>query len=98
MRKSMVFHRREEEDVLGRAFREMKMEDMEISRRKSGLMVHDSEGNRWRGAEIYRFLLHECLAFTPDGTLMEGFSMDERLIAELKEWAGEYGVYAREGG
>ena len=87
----------EEMELLEDVFHNMRMDDMRMSRKRGCIEVHDSYGNRWRGAEVYRFIMEECLSFLPEGKLVDGLTMDEGLIAGLKRFAGNYGITIGQG-
>lgn len=81
-------------DALCDFFWKSHMEDVTVTEDKRGhLVAKDSEGNRWRDAEIYDFVLNECLGFEPDGTLQFGFgAISQELADTLKAHAAAYGV------
>ncbi|MBQ8248098.1 MAG: hypothetical protein IJZ42_13300 [Lachnospiraceae bacterium] len=55
--------------------------------------VKDDEGNVWEDAEVYDFVLNECLGFEPDGKLQFGYgAISQELADTLKAHALSYGV------
>ncbi|MEG0735649.1 MAG: DEAD/DEAH box helicase family protein [Longicatena sp.] len=48
----------------------LKMNDMyaEWSDKKNEIVVHDDMGNRWRGKDLYDFMLNEAIIYEDDGT------------------------------
>ena len=56
------------------------------------IVLIDDDGNEWKGAEMYKFLLNEVLTFGADGKLVEGLSVDERIINSVIDYAKKYGV------
>ena len=56
------------------------------------IVLIDDDGNEWKGAEMYKFLLNEVLTFGADGKLVEGLSVDERIINSVLDYAKKYGV------
>lgn len=84
-------------DTLDEIFAAMKMDDIEANYDECGVLyATDSEDNFWQGAELYRFILHEALAFDENGKLKDGFGIDEELIERVKEYAAGYDVYPNE--
>ena len=84
-------------DTLDEIFAAMKMDDIEVNYDERGVLyATDSEDNFWQGAELYRFILHEALAFDENGKLKDGFGIDEELIERVKEFAAGYDVYFNE--
>ena len=84
-------------DTLDEIFAAMKMDDIEVNYDERGVLyATDSEDNFWQGAELYRFILHEALAFDENGKLKDGFGIDEELIERVKECAAGYNVYPNE--
>ncbi len=84
-------------DTLDEIFAAMKMDDIEVNYDERGVLyATDSENNSWQGAELYRFLLHEALAFDENGNLKDGFGIDGELIEKVKEFAAGYDVYPNE--
>ena len=73
------------------------MEDVVITEDKRGhLVAKDGAGNRWKDAEIYDFVLNECLGFEPDGKLQFGYgAISQDLADTLKAHAAGYGVLAQ---
>ncbi len=56
------------------------------------IVLIDDDGNEWKGAEMYKFLLNEVLTFGADGKLVKGLSVDERIINSVLDYAKKYGV------
>lgn len=84
-------------DTLDEIFAAMKMDDIEANYDERGVLyATDGEDNFWQGAELYRFILHEALAFDENGKLKDGFGIDEELIERVKECAAGYDVYPNE--
>lgn len=82
-------------DILCRMLDALKLDDVVLSYDKDGvLQAEDSEGNRWRGADFYRFLTTECLCFTDGGALSEGQYVEVSLLDRYKELTAVYGVPA----
>lgn len=83
----------EKADALDLVFTRMKMDDVCVDATYPHLIVKDEEGNRWEDAEIYDFVLNECLAFDEDGALHWGFgAISQELTNTLKAHANSYGI------
>ena len=65
----------------------LQIEDMNISISDGHLVATDECGNVWRDNEIYDFALNECLAFGPDGKLIEGFLVNEDYLDPILKYA-----------
>ena len=87
-------HMAEKIDALCDFFWKSHMEDVFVSEYKRGhFMARDGDGNRWKDAEIYDFVLNECLGFEPDGKLQFGYgAISQDLADTLKAHAAEYGI------
>lgn len=91
-------------DILCRMLDALKLDDIVLSYDKDGvLQADDSEGNRWSGADFYKFLTNECLCFNDDGSLSEGQYVEASLLERYTELtavydvpAGKYGVQREE--
>ena len=56
------------------------------------IVLIDDDGNEWKGAEMYDFLLNEVLTFSEDGKLVDGYGIDDRMVLSVVEYAKKYGV------
>ena len=68
-----------------------KIDDMTVDFENGEIVARDSD-SEWRGAELYEFLLNEVLTFGADGKLVEGLSVDERILNNVLDYAKKYGV------
>ena len=88
-------NRDDELDILCRMLDALKLDDVVLSYNKDGvLQADDSEGNRWSGADFYKFLTNECLCFDDDGSLSEGQYVEAALLERYTELTAVYGVPA----
>jgi len=69
-----------------------KIDDIVVEFDGDTIVASDNDGNKWKGAELYQFLLNEVLTFGADGKLVEGLSVDERIINSVLDYAKKYGV------
>ena len=69
-----------------------KIDDMTVDFEGDTIIGFDDDGNEWKGADLYQFLLNEVLTFGADGKLVEGLSVDERIINSVLDYAKKYGV------
>ena len=69
-----------------------KIDDIVVEFDGDTIVASDNDGNKWKGAELYQFLLNEVLTFGADGKLVEGLSVDERIINNVLDYAKKYGV------
>lgn len=82
-------------DILCRVLDALKLDDIVLSYDKGDvLQAEDSEGNRWSGADFYKFLTNECLCFDDDGYLSEGQYVEVALLERYTELTAVYGVPA----
>lgn len=72
----------EKADALDTFFSFSKMDDCYIDQTYPHLIVKDGEGHRWKDAQVYDFVLNECLAFEKDGTLQFGFGAISQSLAD----------------
>lgn len=68
-----------------------KIDDMVVDFENGEIVATDTE-SEWRGAELYRFLLDDVLAFDENGELADGYDIDEKIINTIKEYAKHYDV------
>ena len=69
-----------------------KLDDIDIAFEGDTIVASDKDGNKWKGAELYQFLVNDVLCYGADGKLVKGFGLDEQLADNLLECAKEYGV------
>lgn len=69
-----------------------KIDDMVVEFEGDTIVASDSDGNKWKGAEVYYFLLDEVLGFDVYGNLMDGYDVDSNIVDSVREFAKRYGV------
>ena len=68
------------------------IDDMTVRLEGETIIASDEDGNTWSGAELYRFLLDEVLAFNEKGKLVDGLYVSENILTAVKEYAKHYDV------
>ena len=69
-----------------------KIDDMTVEFDGDTIVASDNDGNKWKGAEVYYFLLDEVLGFDVYGNLMDGYDVDSNIVDSVREFAKRYGV------
>ena len=69
-----------------------KIDDIVVEFDGDTIVASDNDGNKWKGAELYHFLLDEVLAFDIYGNLMDGLDVNSNIIDSVKAFAKRYGV------
>lgn len=65
--------------------------DMTVAFDNNIIIAKDDDGNRWEGAELYRFLLNEVIILGADNKPVDGFCIDEKIVSSVLEFAKKYG-------
>lgn len=82
--------------ILQQFFHQFKADDIDVYVKDSHIIAVDGYGNQWKDAEVYDFVLNECLAWDTNGNLKDGFaSVSNDLAAALKRHAASYEVRIR---
>lgn len=82
--------------LLQQFFYQIKADDIEVCMEDGHIIAADGYGNRWEDAEVYDFVLNECLTWDINGNLKDGFaSISDDLAAALKRHAASYEVKIR---
>lgn len=77
-------------------FYQIKANDIEVCIEDCHIIAADGYGNRWEDAEVYDFILNECLAWDINGNLKDGFtSISDDLAIAIKRHAALYGIKIR---
>ena len=69
-----------------------RIDDMVVEFEGDTIVASDNDGNKWKGAEVYYFLLDEVLGFDVYGNLMDGYDVDSNIVDSVREFAKRYGV------
>lgn len=89
--KETVNERADEIKALNKMLDELKIDDVSLSVDNDVIVAKDSELT-WQGKEFYEFITDDCLAFNADGTLQEGYSVNDETLKTFLEYAKGYGV------
>lgn len=77
---------------LQKFFAKQKMDDITLEVKKGHLCAFDDDGNKWRDAELYDFIVNEVLAFDSEGNLSDGLGAAEPFAERIKADATKFGV------
>lgn len=79
--------------IIVRLLNAIKIDDMYIYFTKKGaLKAKDSLGNKWTGAELFRFITEEALCFDANGNLVQGQYVPAEILESYKALSTEMGV------
>lgn len=89
--KETINERADEIKTLNKMLDELKIDDVSLSVDNDVIIAKDSELT-WQGKEFYEFIIDDCLAFNADGTLQEGYSINDETLKTFLDYAKGYGV------
>ena len=79
-------------NFLDKFFAKQNIDDIAIDVKKGHMFAKDSEGNKWKDAELYDFIMNDVLAFDEDGNLSDGLAAAEPFVDRLKKDAASFDV------